>query len=257
MRLAELIGKLRKASPKKREKLIRQFHESRFDKAQAEERLALADDRVGWLRCYCTLFFVYLYVLLPLAVARNGLSVHLVTGAIVIVFMAFLISLIFYLGHRRLHPTARSERLGHVVKMMLCPPAAVRAHDQLGLEAMAQFHPVLLGELLLHEAKEDLAGAMIRDLCHPLPHGLEDAQAIAIVKWDAEAKLAACEGFLQSSGLDPEALLRPAEWDGHATKYCPRCLAQLRTDADECPDCPGIALLPMAAEEQPEAEHAE
>jgi hypothetical protein len=122
---------------------------------------------------------------------------------------------------------------------------------------MAQFHPILLGDLLLREGKEELAGAMVRDLRHPLPHGLDDPQAVAIVEWHTRAKLAACEAFLRSAGTGMEGLLSAPEWDGHATKYCPRCLAQLKTDAEDCPDCPGVSLLSMVEAQEMEVEHAE
>jgi len=256
-RLAKLVEELKAASAGKREALLRHSLAARFDTERARERLKMANHQVGGIRLCCLVFFAYLYVILPVLVCKHGLTSHMISAAAIILFSTALICLQFFLGHRKLHPQAGFERTGDVVKMMLCPPAAIRAHDQLSMNAMSEFHPILLAHLLQAEGRDALAGGMVRDLSHPLPHGLDDPQAKGIVSWHAQAELAACAAFLQSVGTTTMAGLRGAPaWDGHASKYCPRCLGQFKTDAPECPDCPGVALLPVDSTPNSETNHA-
>ena len=245
-RLARLLGRLRRATRGKRETLLRQFLAVRLDPEPARRRLEAVLEQVAGLRWICLVFFLYLYVALPIVVLLHGLAAHLLTGGALVLLMTILIAFLFARSHRRLCPAAKGERVGQILKMVLCPPAAVRAHDQLSLDAMSKYHPILLSHLLVGEGDTSLAGEFVRDLAHPLPHGLDDGRAQSIVAWHVAAELDACLGFLrEKAAVDTDALLAAPQWDGHGTRYCPRCLVQMRTEAETCPDCHGVRLRPV------------
>lgn len=244
--LAELIGRAKKASGKKRERLLQEFFAARFSVKDAKTRLELANRLSGSVRLCGLMFLFYLYIFVPAVVWRTGLERHIIPTAIAMLLSAILISAVFFLAHRQLYPDATSQRIGHVFKMVLCPPAAIRAHDHVVLGALTAFHPLVAAQLVLDKGEaQSLAGSVLRDLACPLPYQLDDPQAAAIVAWHAATERAAAEAFLrQECELVPDDLLAPPAWDGHGTVYCPRCHGQLNTTRADCPDCPGVSLLP-------------
>ena len=137
--------------------------------------------------------------------------------------------------------------------MVTCPPAAIRAHDLLTLESMAPFHPVLVAHLLQGADAAGLVSSVIRDLKYPVTVGLDSPEAAAVVAWHAAAELDACAAFLQGAcARRLEDMLPTPEWDGSSTMYCPRCLCQLTTSADTCPDCPGVELRRLPTQQTTE-----
>jgi len=243
--LSQLIGRVSRASVESREKAIREFLEAQFDKQEASQRLRQVRDVTPSLRWICSAFFVFLYLVVPILVSIYGLT-RLVLPVAGIMFLAAVAIALRFLGvHRALYPQRRGGRVSDVVKMVLCPPAAMRAVDLLTLPALSQFHPVLISDLLLGPADTAFVQAVIRDLKHPLQYDLTDPEGVSIVHWYATAQLDACLNFLGAQDSRTRAgLLAPPFWDGISAAYCPRCSCQYTIRSGECPDCPGVRLLP-------------
>ena len=244
--LAKLIKNVSSASTQKREQLIRESLVVQFSKDEALNHLTHVSNLTAGIRWTCSAFFIFLYIITPMIVTTYGLTWFVIPVAIVMFVSALFISIIYFRAHKALYSSHSHERLSNVLKMILCPPTAIRAVDLLTLNAMSRFHPVLLASLLLGPDSLAFAHVVITDLQHPIRHDLYDSRALSIVSWHAAYELEACTKFLEeqdSTNLDD--LRAPPSWDGVSSVYCPRCSCQFTTHSGECPDCPGVALVPF------------
>ncbi len=129
------------------------------------------------------------------------------------------------------------------LKLILCPPTAIRAADLLTLPALSDYHPALLAALLLGTDATPLLRALARDLAHPLPQGLTEPRAADIVAWQTASDLDQLGACLAAAGGPTLAeLLAPPPPEPGAVAWCPRCGGQLLAPRSECPDCPGVHL---------------
>jgi hypothetical protein len=189
-------------------------------------------------------------------VSAHGLIRFVIPVAAVMLLTASIVAVQYSRAHRTLYPLRKSDRVSNIVKMVLCPPVAIRAGDILSIEAMSRFHPVVLGNLLLGADASDFFRTLIRDLQYPLRHDHADAQCLSIVAWFVTTERNAIADFLKTEcSTTFDALLIPPVWDGISTAYCPRCLCQFMVSAGECPDCPGVTMLPMSDGQKQEAIH--
>lgn len=254
--LAELIKRVSSEPTEKREKLIRGSLGTQFAKEDALNHLAQVSDLAAGMRWTCSAFFIFLYVITPIMVNAYGLIRFVIPVAVVMLLSALFVSVTYFRAHKALYPSQSHDRLSNVVKMILCPPVAIRAADLLTLNAMSRFHPVLLANLLLGSDSVAFTRTVISDLKHPIRHDLTDPRALSIVSWHAACELDACTKFLEahnSTTLDD--FLAPPSWDGISSAYCPRCSCQFATRSGECPDCPGVELLPFLGVHTSEATH--
>jgi hypothetical protein len=89
-----------------------------------------------------------------------------------------------------------------------------------------------------------MASSFLRDLRHPLRHGLTAGPALEIAEWHARAEFDACANFLRAEkALDLDKLFTEPARMADCTKYCPRCHLQLQGVVDTCPDCAGVELV--------------
>lgn len=244
--LAELIKNVSSSSTQNREKLIRESLVVQFSKDEAHNYLGRVNNLTDGIRWTCSAFFIFLYVITPMIVTTYGLTRFIIPVAIVMFVSALFISITYFQVHKALNFSHSHERLSNVLKMVLCPPTAIRAVDLLTLNAMSRFHPVLLASLLLGPDSLTFAHAVIADLKYPICHDLDDPRALSIVSWYAAYELEACTKLLgEQYSTNLADLLAPPAWDGISSVYCPRCSSQLTTQSGECPDCPGVALVPF------------
>lgn len=244
--LVELIRITCKQSPALRRETINRFIDDTFSKPAASGRLRQTTQITSRIRRTCLAFFVFLYILVPIAASFLPLIWYILPVVAVMWLMATTIAIQYYRAHRTLYPDRRGDRVLNVIQMALCPPAAIRACDLLSLGAMSRFHPVLTGSLLLGNDAAGFYGPAVRDLHYPLRLGKGDGDAAAIASWYADVELNAVAGFLkagQSTAFDD--CIKPPAWDGVSTAYCPRCLCQFAAGTGTCPDCPGIETMPM------------
>jgi len=254
--IAELIKRVSSELTEKREELIRESLVVQFTKDEALNHLAHVNNLAAGMRWTCSAFFIFLYVITPMIVSAYGHTLFVIPVAIVMLLSALFISATYFRAHKALYLSQSHERLSNVVKMIFCPPTAIRAVDLLTLNAMSRFHPVLLASLLLGSDSLAFARVVISDLKHPIRHDLTDPRALSIVSWHAAYELDACTKFLEgqySTTLD--VLLAPPSWNGVSSAYCPRCSCQFATHSGECTDCPGVELLPFSVAQTSEETH--
>ena len=244
--LVALIRSVLQESPENREKVIREFIDASLSKTDASARLSEVADGICTIQWSGVFLFIFLFVLVPSMINKYGLDWFIIPVAVVMLLTASLIAVQFALAHRRLYPVKTHERVSNIVKMVLCPPVAIRAGDILALESIAEFHPIVIGHLLLGPKAVEFYRPLIRDMHFPLRHEHKCEQGYSIVAWQSNAERDAIEKFLKTEcALTINDLLLPPQWDGVSKTYCPRCLCQLMVNSGECPDCQGVSLLPL------------
>ena len=128
-RLSTLINAMKKSSPSKRESLARSWIATQFDADEAAARLHHGQKTMKLMLTVSWIFFLFLFVFVPLYVSTAGLQPTIILIAILMVMVAIRIGELFYGAHKKLYPEETSERIESLVKMILCPPASIRAAD--------------------------------------------------------------------------------------------------------------------------------
>ena len=245
--LASIIGKVSLAKVSKREALVRSWISKQFDAEKAMSVWTEAEKTTGPIRLMCSLFFLFLFVAVPILVTFYGLEQLIIPIAAAMVLLAVQIAVMFFLAHRKLYPAELQERLENLLKMILCPPISLRAADVLTKNLLAEFSPVAVASVLTGPDEKQFVRGFVFDLEHPLKHEITDAKAAETINWMGEQQLRSCLTLIER--VDRFAgFLGPTEREGDSVSYCPRCGVQFVVDDGECPDCPGVGLVAFSSE---------
>ena len=231
--LAGVIAEIAKASTSKREVLARNWIAKQYSVKDATVRLKEAQPLIKPIQSLGLILFLFLFVLTPVLGSFFGLMTLVIPVAIVMVALAVEIAILFRRAHRKLYPAESAERLESLVKMILCPPVAIRAADILTKNLLAEFSPIILAEVLTGSGERQFVRSVILDLKHPLKHELSDANAVETITWAANEQVKLCE----------RQALAPTQREENSISYCPRCECQFVVAVVECPDCPGVDLI--------------
>ena len=231
--LATVIAAMVKASASKREGLARNWVAKQYSANDATSLLKEAQELIRPIQSLSLILFLFLFVLTPLLGALVGLMTLILPVAIVMVALAVEIAIVFRRVHAKLYPAESAERLESLIKMILCPPVAIRAADILSKNLLAEFSPIVLAEVLTRSGERQFVRSVILDLKHPLGHELSDASAVETITWVANEQVKVCEPYV----------LTPTQREENSISYCPRCECQFVVAAIECPDCPGVHVL--------------
>lgn len=243
-RLSTLIDTMVKASPAKREALARSWIAKQFDVNEAATRLREGKKAIKLIQTLGWALFFFLFVLAPIFVTMAGLLQVLVLIAILMLIVAISIAVLFFNAHKKLYPEEKSERLEGFVKMILCPPASIRAADILTRNMLAEVSPIVLADLLTGNRGRQFVRAFVLDLQYPLKHEVLEESARSTITWAAAEQLKACLAYVKSGRLEnAEVLLAPAQREGNSLSYCPRCGCQFVVHSVDCTDCPGVELV--------------
>ncbi len=247
--LSELINRMI-AHPSDRERLVRAHIGGQFAAGEAAAVLQKANVLVKPIRTMCSILFLFLFVATPLLASFFGLLTLFIPVGVVMIVLAVQISIMFYQAHKKLYPHESQERIEDVVKMVLCPPVAIRATDLLTRNLLSEYSPVVVAGLLSGSAAQEFVRAFILDLQHPLKHEVSDEAAAETITWAAAEQLRHCLEYMNRTGNSkPEVFLAPYRPVGNSISYCPRCGCQFVVSAGSCPDCPGVGLLTFAERE--------
>jgi hypothetical protein len=254
--LVELLNGLRARPVEQRAQLIEDFWQVQFDLEEARAALASARKESALLAAACNGQFVLIYLVLPALSLVKGLNYVLIPGAIAMVFMATQIAVLHFLAHRRLHPKAKWDRVIHLAKVILCPPLGIRAVDSLTGPALGRFHILTVAETLpKFRERTEFVSRVLRDLRHPLTHGASDESLAEICRWQGDLiERIAARSLPGVAAIVSTLDAPPSSLEKDCCCFCPRCGAQLSIATKTCPDCPGVAMIPVASREsQPEA----
>ena len=243
-KLSTLIDTIVKASPAKREALARAWIAKQFDVNEAATRLRKGKKAINFIQTMSWSLFFLLFVLAPIFVTMAGLLQVLLLIAILMLSLAICIGVLFFKVHKKLYPEEKSERLESLVKMILCPPASIRAPDILTRNLLAEFSPIVLADLLTGNRGRQFVRAFVLDLQYPLKHEVLEENAKSTINWAASEQLKAGLAFVKSGRFEnADSLLAPTEREGNSLSYCPRCGCQFVVHSVDCTDCPGVELV--------------
>jgi hypothetical protein len=244
--LAGVLDRVRKRSPRDRDRAFEREFEKMFDTKRVALRLEEYKAHAVFLRPACVLLFVFLFLIAPLLVRFRGLQ------RIWPVLLAYLIWSLAWIGgsflraHRTLYPEQKEGRWQQVMVLALSPFSAIRANDVLLRDLFCAFHPLAVSYVLL--SKEESRVQAERNL----------RQSLFRIDGDAATSEAAMrrslESFLAKTGMLREELLRPPSRESENCRtYCPLCLAQFVLAEGECPDCGEVQLkrFPIGSESVP------
>ena len=246
--LASVIAQVAAAKASKREALVKSWISEQFDAKKVKGVWAKAEEAIAPIASLCSLLFVFLFVVTPILVTSFGLDRLIIPIAAVMVVLAWQIAVISFLAHRKLYPGETQERLESLIKMILCPPIALRAADVLTKNLLSDFSPVTVASVLSGPGEKQFVRAVVLDLQHPLKHEVTDAKAEETVNWMAAQQLRSCLTLLERVRRFA-GVLGPTEREGDSVSYCPRCGVQFVVDERECPDCPGVELVAFSDHE--------
>ncbi len=213
-----------------------------LDPARTAARLEEVRLAAGRVMAYSRMMFVLLVVLVPFVLLSGRVPNRwLVLGAMLLVLQTALL-VEFILAHRKLKPGHTGSMIQHVVMILLFPPNGVFAAESFGGDLGQDVHPLGAAlELCPEDEARRVAGSFLRLWGHPVP-GM-DPEGAAEYREQAEI-------LIHSRGWALSDLLEAPKRDSVATQaYCPRCLAQYLAGATDCPDCPGVGLVPYPDQE--------
>lgn len=233
--LAGLLDRVRRKSPKERDRAFEHEFEKMFDTKEVTLRLEEYRSQSAFLRTACILLFVFLFLMAPVLIWLRGIE------RVWPVLLAYLIWSLAWIGwsflraHRELYPGQKDGRWQHVMVLALSPFSAIRANDVLLRDLFCAFHPLAVANVLL--SKEEFRLEAERTLRQSLFRADGDATS------SDGAMGRALESFLAKTGMLREELLRsPHRESQNCQTYCPLCLAQFVVAEGACPDCGEVQL---------------
>jgi len=232
-----------------RERQLKMEMASAFDVSAIRKRVDEVLAGSEGLQSFILFFFLTVFLAFPLLGSWLGLSLVVIPAGVLLFLGGIIIGVRCFRAHRSLYPDRFGERLGILVKCILCPPSAMRARDFLTRYALHPFHPVAIMSVLGSKQQERIAGELVRDGAFPIPYdrGCSDLNRIVSWWWDLEreAMSRAIDDWEASPGVG--AFTDLPDWDGDSSHYCPRCQCQLTPVAPTCPDCSGVSLREFGA----------
>jgi len=226
-RCAALLEQLQRARKPERETMVLRSLNQAMDARTAARRVTVFTGRSRLLRVLANVQLVMLFLALPLAFVRFGPGV-LWRVAVVLLAISGLITLEFWMLHKKLFPAAKAVRFKSALTIMLSPIAAIRAGDLISRDLLGGFHPLAVAAVILPTDEfRQLAGEQLRLNRFGEPTS----------KWYRENLGRLMERLLRQNKIPPDELLRPAQRDIGAVAFCPRCLAQYVKMPGACADC--------------------
>ena len=254
--LADFLKSVSSAPEENRDSLIRGFFQRTLDDDSAKSFLETVSGQTRILRLLCNITFFFIFLAMPLLVIYYGLRTMIIPVGICSFLLSIRISVEFYISHKKLYPQASEDRIVNLLKVILCPPVAIRAPDIIANSSLDSFHPLNIAHILLDKNKyRTFARELMADLKYPMHHDLTDNNGMLITKWNNDTLFDLCGRYLKDvAKLKIDLFAPPAQTDEHCRSYCPRCLGQLNRVSGECPDCPGVKLVLFSPNKQESSE---
>jgi hypothetical protein len=242
--VADLIWKLKKLPEGDRAGAIQESIKQSMDSTAVEGRVAEYDHLHKKLQPFTNCLFLYLFVLTPITAWWYG-WIHcwwqLLVGLMIGVGLT---AIVFSRSYRALYPNDVYHRRLHTVVLLLNPLSAIRAHDLLARDLLAEYHPLAVGRVLCDsESFRDLARPALLDLRHPLVIQGENGESDATASWYHQCYTATTESWFKSISVDlADLLFPPLPMDEACQSFCPRCQCQYVVPEGICQACGGIPL---------------
>lgn len=250
--LAREVEAFRKLSPRDREARAGRLTASLFETAAAGRALRRFEARTRLVAWAATLSAALWSGSTVLFGARLGLwpdplpagvpAARALTMTVAASAAAHLATLVFtWLAHRRLAPTAASQRRALLFNVALVPAQALRLRTHLAqLLPLTPLHSLAWVRLFASRpAFLTAAQDTVRDLQYPCGGPLDPA-----LRWATQHQGRLLTAWLQRENLSPTLFLAtPEPQSQRSCLYCPRCHSQFEDAHAHCPH--GIPLKPL------------
>jgi hypothetical protein len=193
--------------------------------------------------------FLAMFLASPLVCLRWGLGFGILVAAGLVLSLAVLNAILFARAHRILYPEAVADRVKHAIIMCVSFPLSARSADAV-LRRLFAGLPAPAVVMSLGDTKVSRAALQTwwRDLAHPLAMDALDETSKAIAEEDLARERAFWDAWIRQHGLEAWIETEAREWSEGDRSECPRCLARFLHAAGECPECPGVVLVPKPGE---------
>ena len=245
--LVRLLERLRTCDVNERASLIETALAESLDSQRVEARIQTTGVRLAQLRVACTVLFLLLFGIIPMASWWLPWPTSLWWLApLFFLFLTFAVGLSCR-GEYEWYGPRRAVLFGRAVIQTMAPTAAMRSSYLLTRDLLATSHPVAVTHVLCTRSVWiQVAQQILLEIHYPLgPNGRDvDETAQQAENWFNE-RLAAClTQCLRNAGSDADQLLAPpAQESCHATAYCPRCHAQYTDVSAKCAPCGDRTLI--------------
>ncbi len=164
-RLVVLLNKIKGFDENARGRAICEFWRERLDLRRVKKRIRTVLAASRNMRLFCSLVFFITFAVLPLTTILYGIGRTVLLGAGVLFLSALTISMMYQSCNKRYYPACKEGLWGDIMKMVLCPPSAVRAGDLIMEKLSARLDALPLAVLLLHGLERDaFLSAYLADL---------------------------------------------------------------------------------------------
>ena len=239
LRMAMDLEDLRDTPPEDRDRLIDELLHSSTDQEACEARWLECQSRTYLVQTMCQVLTVAWLFIVPLALLKYGAELALEPSLAALGVLTVLVSVFYFLSHRKLYPEQLVDRVLHSLMCLLYPPAACRAHLHLQLNALTAFNPLVVGRLLLQGGRRDRwTEHFARDTFHPIePVVPEEIHAQTVMAFLARYQEHARQ-VLHADGIDVEELLRSTPYQVRTSpRYCIRCQTPYQLSGLRCDSC--------------------
>ena len=154
-KLVILLNKIKGRDEAARERAISGFWTERLDVRRTEKQIRAVLAATRPVRLVCSLAFFLFFAAVPLTSFWFGVDFSVVIGAVTMLLSALLICSLYLSCHWRHYPTFRRGLGGDLVKMMLCPPTALRACDLIMEKLSVRLDGLPVAALLLNGADRE------------------------------------------------------------------------------------------------------
>ena len=206
------------------------------------------------LRILCNSIFILLFFLFPILSRWQGLGISVIVTLGLLVLLLLPLCIFFYSLHKEYTDEGKWDRIGCVVRFVLCPPCSIRANDLVSRSLTGKFHPAAVAAAMCSPPDAaDFVQKLLRDLRHPLLQDVSDELSSSIDE-DWRKRIAGdIERTARDAGLEIGKIPGiPEKQEPSIRTFCPRCLAQFYAPIEACPDCLGIATIPFPSTGDPD-----
>ena len=205
------------------------------------------------LRIACNTILVVLFILFPVLARWQGLGTSLIVTLVLLGLLLPPLCVTFYSLHKRYSIGSHWDRIGCVVRFIICPPCAIRAGDLISRSLITKFHPAAVALALCRKSDAaDFVRKLLRDLRSPLFQDWNVPPSLSVAEEWRKKMIAAVEQTALQSGIESHELLEiPKKSDPSMVTVCPRCLVQFSALIDSCPDCLGVAPILFPSSQVP------
>jgi hypothetical protein len=207
----------------------------RVKRTELEKHVAQVLSLAAPLRLLGEGLWLYLFAIVPAAVAMLGLLVVWLPLVVILLLWLTAIVIMFRRSWLRLHSGKPSGWRPDATLMVLSPLGATRAADRLTRSAFADVSGLHLASVL---ATPDEFCRLARQLYFD-----DESPAHGAVKAEVDR-------ILESMRLRPTFEAPPAR-EGGMLGFCPRCHTQVMRASGTCPDCVDRPIVPFEGDEMP------